>query len=146
MRAVTPLLLLVGCERDPTFFGIWDIVEIERDGEAQQDMGFLEVMGDGKVSMLLRYTWGGGDFHPEPHPDVIHGSTSQTANFDFVETYHQKGETYTLMISPFGDNPFGVDRYTGDKATLTSAEAAWPDLATELPGTELLPMVLYLQR
>jgi hypothetical protein len=139
-------LLLAGCERDPSFFGIWDVTELERDGVSQEEVGFFEILDDGSVMMLLRYTWTGAAFEPEPHPDVIGGTTSQTANFDFADTYHQKGEVYTLLLSPFGETPFSVDRYTGDKATLSSAQAAWPDLGTEMPGEELLPMTIYMQR
>lgn len=127
MRRLPLLLLaLAGCERDPTFFGYWEVARIERAGAVQRDAGFLEVLDDGGLALFLRYGWDGAGFFPEPRPQVIGGDTSQREQ-DFVDGYREKGETFTLWLSPF-DTDFDVplDRYRGDRAVLESGDAGWP--------------------
>lgn len=147
-----PFLLLcslsAACERDPSFFGYWDIARIERGGETQSDAGFFEILDDGSIALFLRYEWSGGLFAPDPRPEVLIGSTSQTES-EFGEGYQEKGETYTLWLSLFGETPFDVVEYKGDRARLESDTAAWP--TPDLPAGvnvsgDLSPTALVLRR
>lgn len=147
-RTILACCLLTACERDPTFFGYWAIPQIERDTVVQSDAGFFEILDNGDFALFLRYRWEGGQFVPEAHPSVLIGSTSQTT-VDFGEGYHEKGETYVLWLSLFGEMPFDVIEYTGDRATLSSEQAAWPveDLRTGVSASgDLQPTTIELQR
>jgi hypothetical protein len=141
MRNLLPLLAFAaGCQRDPTFFGYWDIVEVERDGVVQDDVGFFEVNDDTSVTVFVRYTWDGDGFVPDPAPRTETGDTEE-ARQEFFGNYQTKGEEHFLLLPPFDAN-FFVEEYFGDRATLTSDAASWPRLETD----QLLPTTLFVRR
>jgi hypothetical protein len=139
MRLSAPLCLVAslatGCERDPTFFGYWDLDQVTRGGVVQDDMGFLEILEDGSVAVFVRYTWSGGAFVPVAQPEIVLGTTDAVAQEPFGN-YKTKGETYALLLEPF-DATFDVTDYRGDRAELDAAEAGWPTGAGELAPTTL---------
>lgn len=124
MRLV-PLVFLSACQLDPTFFGYWDIVGAEHAGEAQDDMGFLEVNDDGTLSLFLRYRWTGSAFEPDPRPALIFGDTDAERQ-ELFANYADKDEVHTFWMSPFGADPFRVETYRADRAVLVAREAVWP--------------------
>lgn len=131
-------LFAAGCTRDPTFYGYWDIFEVERAGVTLLDPGFFEVGNGAELSLFLRYRWESGGFVPEAHPIVQIGTTSAVAQ-EVFGNYKSKGETYTFTMDLF-QATFDVDRYVADEATLTVDAAVWP------PGTELAETTLFIRR
>jgi hypothetical protein len=136
--------LALGCERDPVWFGYWELVEGRRDGVAQRDLGTVEVMRDGSVATFLRYEWTGAEFVPDPNPTVDLGTAGVSEQDDFFDGYKEKGETYTLYLSQFSDitRPLSVVEYTGATALLSGTQCPWPGS----PPEELLPIELHLER
>jgi hypothetical protein len=140
MRRFLPLLAVVaGCERDPTFFGYWDIDRVTRGGVVQDDVGFLEILEDAQVAVFVRYTWDGDGFAPDAQPGVEIGATDAVAQ-EPLGNYHTNGETYALTLEPFAAT-FDVADYRGDQALLDAAAAEWP---TGTGGS--LPTTLHLVR
>lgn len=131
-------LLLVGCVRDPTFFGYWDLEAVERDGVLQEEVGFLEILSDAEMALFLRYDWAGDGFVPDPHPAMQFGSTDAVAQ-EVFGNYKSKGETYDVTFALFATT-FHVERYVADEAELTAENAVWPR------GTETAPTTLFLRR
>ncbi len=144
-RLVALALVASGCERDPSFFGIWDLEAIEVDGLLQVDAGVLEIADDAQLHLLLRYRFEGGAFVPDPEPGVIRGDTSARENDDVFDNYQQKGEVHTLTLAPF-DATFAVARYTGDTATLEAPEALYPRPLLEPVDPTLHAITLELVR
>lgn len=145
---------LAGCERVPSFFGYWDIVEADYDGVVQEDAGFFEIVNGGGVYVFVRYQWTGAEFVPDPKPQIVASSSSQTAPEPF-EGYAKRGEEFDISIGPFGT--FHVEEYDGSSALLVAESAYWPysdevngydpsdfaDPYQPLPG---LPLTLVIQR
>ena len=145
MIRLLPLLALFACQKDPVWFGYWEIVEAERDGVKQPDMGVLEVFRDSKMAMLLRYEWTGSDWVPDPAPHAEFGETNAREQDDIIEAYKQEGEIYTVYMSPFCtdyQNDLKVESYQANRAILTGKAQPWPGA----PLDELLSIELTLQR
>ena len=138
MTRLLPLLGLVGCVRDPTFFGYWDLEAAERDGVLQEDVGFFEILSDAQMALFLRYDWSGGGFVPDPDPVMQFGATNAAAQ-EPLGNYKSKGETYDVLFDLFGTS-FRVAHYVADEAELTAKDAVWPG------GTETAPTTLFLRR
>lgn len=135
------LILLTGCQRDPIFFGYWDIVAVERDGVRQAEAGFLEVLDDGEVALFLRYRWAVDGFEPHPRPRVITGPTDARTQDEIIDGYKEKGETYSIFLGPF-DADFDVTSHGGGQAVIVAEDAVWPDT----PGGARLETILELAR
>ena len=121
-------------------FGYWEIPEMERDRVSQRDAGFLEVLGDGSVDLFLRYRWTGTEFAPKAHPGVEFGDTDAVVEDDVFSAYKQKGETYAIWMTFFGELDY--EDWTPESRVLTSKAATWPGR----PEDELMPITLYLER
>ena len=72
------LLVLVGCERDPSLFGYWDIVRMRGGATAEEaeevDLaGFLE-FSPGSAVGTFSYTWTGA-WAPDPTPGLVYFTT-----------------------------------------------------------------------
>jgi hypothetical protein len=139
MSRFLPLLVLVGCVRDPTFFGYWDLEAVERDGVLQEDVGFFEIAGDAQMYLFLRYQWDGAGFVPDPSPIVRSGATDATPH-EVFGNYRSEGEVWSIRLDLFGTS-FGVPHYVADEAELVADEAIWPG-AGELTA----PTTLFLRR
>lgn len=148
---------LAGCERVPSFFGYWDIVEVEYAGTTQVDAGFFEIVNDGGAYVFARYKWDGSGFYADPSPEVVFGDTSQTAPAP-GEGYAKKDETFSISMATF-QAEFAVVEYTGTDAVLEAPAAIWPDSdafqvgfptggygSPEFPVPDAPPMTLIIQR
>jgi hypothetical protein len=138
VHRLLPLLGLVGCVRDPTFFGYWDLEAVERDGVLQEEVGFLEILSDAQMALFLRYDWSDGAFAPDPQPAMQFGETDVVAQ-EIFGNYKSKGEIWNVTFDLFGTT-FRVETYVADAAELAAPEALWPG------GTEGLPTTLFLRR
>lgn len=110
MRHVALVLLLSACERNPSFVGPWDIVQAERGGDVQTDVGWLDFDGDGSVVVFLAYDHGGEGFEPLQQPVYTTEATNITA-VDVEGFYNERPPFETVEIGGFG--VFDVDSYTG---------------------------------
>jgi hypothetical protein len=145
MRWTLPFVCLAaGCERDPSFFGIWDLDTITVDDASQTDAGVFEILDNSDLALLLRYEWAGG-FVPDPNPSLIRGTTSATENEDVLDNYQQKGEVYSLVLEAFGAE-FAVAEYTGSRALLEAPEARYPRPFGEAPDEQLHAITLEISR
>lgn len=141
-RAALALLpWLIGCARDPTLIGYWEIGEW-RVGEASAfDAGTMEFDDDGKVTCVLRYQFTGSDFVAVRQPEVQILETSVTESEDFIASYQEEGETYEVVIGRtdgYGwGGRFGILDWTGGSARLHSDGAVPYGLEAEMSLHEM---------
>ena len=148
MRWTAPLLaslLLTGCEKDPVWFGYWEITEVRRDGVKQEDMGVMEIIRDSGMAYFLRYRRNGSEWIPDKTPNAELGDSNAREQDDIFESYREKGETYTVYLSPFCldyEGSLDVVDYKANRAVLKGKAQPWPGR----PPEELLPLEIHLQR
>ncbi len=138
----TPMLLLLGgCERDPTLIGFWEVLEWEVGEDVVVDAGTMEFNDDGKVICIFRYSYGGGGFSPVAQPEVQELETSAGESEDFIGSYHEKGETYSVSIGAidgFGwGGEFGLTDWTGGSVRLHSGAAVPYGMEGSVEGGEM---------
>lgn len=147
MRALPLLfLLLAGCEKDPVWFGYWEITEVRRDGVTQTDMGVMEVFRSSEMAYFLRYRWTGTEWVPDARPAAELGESNASEQDDIIEAYREKGETYTVYFSPWcvdqQEGALKVVDYRQGTAILKGDAQPWPGR----PDSELLPLEIHLER
>jgi len=119
-RAALALLpLLAACRRDPVLIGVWDLVSLEIDGEAQDDYGTVEVNADGEMFFVLRYDWSAEGFTPRAQPEIGVVPTDGGAQGDFTQIWAEEGEVHDVSID--GDRYLFED-YRGASTALVGAQ------------------------
>ena len=113
--------LLAGCERPPSFVGPWDVVRVERGGDEQVDLGFLDFDGERNVVVFLAYDHGGDGFVPLRRPVYEVVSTNVEA-VDVEAFYDERTPIARLEIDGFG--AFRIEEYTGIR-TVLSGDVTW---------------------
>jgi hypothetical protein len=138
--AAVILLLLAGCERDPTFYGYWDVATLamgptEDDAAEVTLAGFMEFDADDKVRAMFGYTWDGSQMKPDPRPDLLTWETAVTSSVDdegeFLSTWAKPDETWTMTLSNTNNlmlhSDFDVEDWKGSSVTLVSDDALPPE-------------------
>jgi len=123
--------LLGGCQRDPGFVGYWEIVAVERDGQRQTDVGFLDFDGELGVQFFSRYLFTAGSWAPDPHPELRFGASNVQEQDDVFEAYQEEGETFDLVIGVLSPDPFAIDDYHPWRAEVSNPGAWWPAASGE---------------
>lgn len=133
MRRLLPLLLLAGCERDPTLFGYWDIVSMRIDTpggttDTREQAGFIEITADAKAYAMFAYVYDAGTdgLVPDGTPDLQVFGSDHVPREDFVETYATKGETWSITLTSAVANTFAVEDWAGSSVRLVADNAAPP--------------------
>lgn len=142
------ILLLAGCERDPSLLGYWDITTMRAGSDADTAeeaslAGFVEFQSNGAAYAMFSYTWT-GTWTPDPAPALVTFETDARERDDFVETYKTKDETYTVSMTTKGwTNVYDVLDWEGNTVRLSSAAAAPPG---RWEGDSLVYFELELER
>lgn len=89
---------LVACRRDPVLIGVWDLVRVEIDGDAQDDYGTVEVDADGNLTYVLRYDWTGGGYTPRAQPEMGVVPTDGGEQSDLTQVWAKEGEVHDVLI------------------------------------------------
>jgi len=136
MPRVAPVLLVTallasGCKRDPSFVGYWEIVTVERQGQVQDDVGFLDFDGDGNVQLFSRYLFTAGAWAPDPRPELRTSGTNVFTQDDAFEAYQEEGETFDLRIDILQPEPLSIDDYHPWRAEVSGDAAWWPSVSGE---------------
>lgn len=126
------LLLLLGCERDPSLFGYWDVVAMRIETpsgnvDERERAGFIEITAESKAYAMFGYVYDAATdgFVPDGTPDLKVLGSDHDEQSDLVESYAEKGETWTITLSAAVDNTFDLQDWAGSTVTL-AAEAAAP--------------------
>ncbi len=96
-------LTLAACERDPTLIGYWEVASMRAGTGADAldevtKAGFVEFQSNNSAYAMFSYTWSGA-WVPDERPDLVHYGTDILVNGDFVESYKEQGETYTVTLT-----------------------------------------------
>lgn len=128
-------LTLAACERDPTLLGYWEVASMRAGTNADAldevtKAGFVEFQSNNDAYAMFSYTWSGA-WVPDERPDLVNYGTDIIVDGDFVESYKEQGETYTVTLTGPGAavNLFAIEDWKGSTVTLES-DAAYP------PGTD----------
>ncbi len=137
MRPVLALAaLLAGCQRPPSFVGPWDVVRVERGGDEQFDVGFLDFDGERNVVVFMAYDHTSDGFAPLPRPVYeVAGTNIEAVAVDAF--YDERTPLERVEIDGFG--VFRIEEYTGVRAVL-SGSVTW------LGGFEEAPTTMVLRR
>lgn len=137
------LTLLLGCERDPSLYGYWDVVSLrvgatEGDADEATLAGFMEFAADDTCHGMFSYVWDGIQLVPDPRPDLELYTAVKTSSIDDAgdlgATWHKKDETYTMTmtVTPLNVvNTFMIEDWAGSTTTLVSETAIPPGLWAE---------------
>jgi hypothetical protein len=124
------LLVLLACEREPSFVGPWDVVHAERGGAEVDDVGFLDFDGAGSVVVFVAYD---GGFVPLQRPIYTQELTNVTS-VDIETFYNEREPLPFVEVGGFG--AFDVLAYTGIR-TVFEGDVAWPG-TEEIARTTLI--------
>ena len=135
---IAVLFSLLACERQPSFVGPWEVVQVQRGEEVVEDAGFFDFDGRLSAVVLLRYSFSmQGGFEPIETPAPVVMGTNVEA-VDIKTFYNERPEINTVELDELG--VMDIEAYTSARAVLIG-EIRWPG-----DGDEELESRLVLRR